>query len=232
MVLVLLELCWDIGGQIASLFESKVLCFEIATEVMGHDFTLTAIVLGIANVVTGKIMEGLAVAKEDWSCSGHWLSLPLKTVIGIRGIDNPLADILLLCVHACLLLATDGRVVLWSMWRAAEVKRLLKDVWVRLDDDLLAEANDIIGAKHVELLGLLDGEERSCDGTWGLLRGRDHVCLFNLLESVVDVHHQPSFSGLVSQHEAVSISNAAILAVSPWDFLVILLVRSQCLAER
>ena len=118
------------------------------------------------------------------------------------------------------------------MWRATQVERLLKDVWVCLNDDLLAEANDIIGAKHVELLGLLDGEERSCDGTWGLLRGRDHVCLFNLLESVVDVHHQPSFSGLVSQHEAVSISNAAILAVSPWDFLVILLVRSQCLAER
>ena len=117
------------------------------------------------------------------------------------------------------------------MWRAAQVERLLKDVWVCLDDDLLAEANHIIGAKHVKLLSLLDSEDRSRDGTWSLLRGRNHVCFLNLFESIVDVHHQPSFSGLVSQHETVAVSDAAILAVCPWDFLVILLVRSQGLAE-
>jgi len=134
-------------------------------------------------------------------------------------------------VHARLLLATDGGVVLWSMRCAAEVKRLLKDVWVCLDEDLLAEANNVIGAKHVELLDLLDGEERSCDGTWSLLRGRNHVCFFNLLESVIDVHDQPTFGGLVSQHETVTVSDAAISAVSPWDFLVILFIRRQGLAE-
>jgi len=84
MVLVLLELGGDVGGQIASLFEEKVLCSEIAGEVMGHDLTLTTVVLGVANVITGKIVKCLAVAKKDWSSSGYRLSLSLKTVIGIR----------------------------------------------------------------------------------------------------------------------------------------------------
>lgn len=84
VVLILLELGGNISGQVASLFKRKVLCFEIAAEVMGHDFTFATVVLGIANVVTSKIVKGLAVAEKDWSSGGHWLSLSLKTVIGIR----------------------------------------------------------------------------------------------------------------------------------------------------
>jgi len=51
---------------------------------MSHDLALTTVVLGVANVVTGKIVKCLAVAKKDWSRSGYRLSLSLKTVIGIR----------------------------------------------------------------------------------------------------------------------------------------------------
>jgi len=51
---------------------------------MSHDLALTTVVLGVANVITGKIVKCLAVAKKDWSSSGYRLSLSLKTVIGIR----------------------------------------------------------------------------------------------------------------------------------------------------
>ena len=88
---------------------------------MAHNLKLSAIVLSVADVVAGKVVLGLAVTQKQGRSESDWLSLHLKAVVRIRPIDDPLSNVSLLCVHACFLLATNWRIRLWSLRRAAQV---------------------------------------------------------------------------------------------------------------
>lgn len=56
VVLILLELGWNICCDISLSFKGKILCFIVRSEGMARDFAFTAIVFRITDVVTCEVM--------------------------------------------------------------------------------------------------------------------------------------------------------------------------------
>ena len=224
VILVLLEFGWNICCDIALSFESKILCFIVRCEGVARDFTFSTIVFRITDIVTCEVVQSLTMTNKDWRCYCNGFSLFFKAVIGIGPVDDPLSNVCLQRMHACFLVSGNWRVNLRSMWCAAQVEWLLKDVWIWFNNNLLTIADDIVRSKHVKLLGFLDNEDWTSDWTCLLLCCGKHVCFVNLVQTVSSVHNECSFCCLVSEHKAVTLSDATVSTVRPWHLFMILVI--------
>ena len=232
-VLVVLELGGHIASNISLVLQGQILGAVQNCERVAHDLLLATEVIRVALVIGGQVVGGAAVAEQDWLVNAHGLTLLLQAEVGVASVNNPNTGVALLSMHGSLVEPADWRVIVLALRCRAQKKLLAEGVWVALNVDFLAVANDIVRAEDVSLFNTRDFKHSTVCGSNTLIRCRGaHVALISAWQLVVGVECEPAVRLLVLEHEAVARSDASVGRVRPGHLLVGSLVHGGGLAER
>lgn len=187
----------------------------------------TEFIFVLHSIIGSQENRSLHVSNENGSVSFDNLSLHLKAIIWIQGIDNPNTIIVWHCCRCtCYLLLRNWGSDCCRVFVAAQAKLFPEEILVGLDAHFLSIPYEFIATEHVDFVNTLQFIDRTGHWTWVLSLARTGylVCFRNVGSLIADIEDQPSLRILVLDHDRVAPPKVAIGVVGPWNLSVRLLI--------